>query len=141
MWSLGIVLYEMCTLKCPFDAANLNGLVLKIIRGVYAPLPGHFSGALRELVGQLLTREPKARPSINALLRIKYIKDRIGKFLDASLHAEEFSHTVMHGARVALDLAKPPAHKAHGQGVNKPAPDKPAPGGAPLAGVRPGGKS
>jgi NIMA (never in mitosis gene a)-related kinase len=49
MWSLGIVLYEMCTLKCPFDASNLNGLVLKIIRGVYAPLPGQFSGALRQL--------------------------------------------------------------------------------------------
>ncbi len=30
IWSLGIVLYELCTLKCPFDASNLQGLVLEI---------------------------------------------------------------------------------------------------------------
>ena len=31
VWSLGIILYELCTLKHPFNADNLLGLVYKIV--------------------------------------------------------------------------------------------------------------
>jgi NIMA (never in mitosis gene a)-related kinase len=33
MWSLGVVLYELCSLKPPFDADNLPMLALKIVDG------------------------------------------------------------------------------------------------------------
>ena len=39
VWSMGIMLYEMCGLKPPFDATSLHLLSMKIIRGVYNPLP------------------------------------------------------------------------------------------------------
>jgi NIMA (never in mitosis gene a)-related kinase len=39
VWSLGCILYELCTLKHAFDAQNLKLLVLKIIRGTYPPIP------------------------------------------------------------------------------------------------------
>ena len=97
IWSLGVVLYEMCTLKCPFDAKNLNGLVLKIIRAVFEPVPLHLSSACRELVSTLLKKDPKTRPNINQVLRMPYIQARISSFLDESLRQEEFSHTVLHG--------------------------------------------
>eukprot|EP00961_Rhodomonas_salina_P144539 1946285-Rhodomonas_salina.1 len=35
IWSLGIVLYELCTLRCPFDASNLNGLVSSLCTYAY----------------------------------------------------------------------------------------------------------
>ena len=35
IWSLGVVLYEMCAKKPPFDAKTLPSLALKIIRGNY----------------------------------------------------------------------------------------------------------
>ncbi|EKX31135.1 hypothetical protein GUITHDRAFT_61851, partial [Guillardia theta CCMP2712] len=81
MWSLGIVLYEMCTLKCPFDASNLHGLVLKIIRGVYQPISPHFSPPLKALVASLLQKDPRKRPSINEVLALPYCVARISKFL------------------------------------------------------------
>jgi NIMA (never in mitosis gene a)-related kinase len=135
VWSLGIVLYELCTLKCPFDANNLNGLILKIIRGVYAPVPANLSQPLRSLVSLLLTRVPCSRPNINELLRMRYIKDRIGFFLDESLRKEEFSHTVLHSSTSqpaasapAPDVAsKRPSPSQGVQPIHKPVePAKPA---------------
>ena len=35
VWSLGVLLYEMCALKPPFEANSLHMLALKIVRGVY----------------------------------------------------------------------------------------------------------
>ena len=75
---------------------------------------------------------------------MKYIKDRIGKFLDASLQEEEFSHTVMHGARVALDVCRSGAAAAASH-VRAPkvqgAANKPAAVGAGAGSARAGGKA
>lgn len=35
IWALGCLLYEMCTYKHPFEAANQGSLILKIVRGRY----------------------------------------------------------------------------------------------------------
>jgi NIMA (never in mitosis gene a)-related kinase len=47
VWALGCVLYELASLRHPFEAQNQGALVLKIIRGRYAPLPASFSPSLR----------------------------------------------------------------------------------------------
>ena len=39
VWSLGIVLYEMCAKKPPFDAKTLPALALKIIKGNFNQIP------------------------------------------------------------------------------------------------------
>ena len=54
IWSLGAVLYELCSLKHPFVAESLHFLALKIVRGQYNPIPGHYSRELKNLVGMML---------------------------------------------------------------------------------------
>jgi len=68
IWSLGVLLYEMCALKMPFDAQNLPLLSLKIIKCSYNPLPPNFSKELRNLVNQMLCIDTNKRPNINEVL-------------------------------------------------------------------------
>ena len=68
IWSLGVLLYEMCALKVPFDAQNLPLLSLKIIKCSYNPLPPNFSKDLRNLVNQMLCIDTNKRPHINEVL-------------------------------------------------------------------------
>jgi len=61
IWSLGCVLYELSTLKHAFDGTSLRGLLQKIVRGNYPPLPQLYSPAWRSLVLRsclLLNRDP-----------------------------------------------------------------------------------
>lgn len=77
IWSLGCVLYELCTLKKPFDSNCINGLIIKIISKNPEPIPNCYSKSLKELVKKLLRKNPVKRPSIQEILNLKYIKDKI----------------------------------------------------------------
>lgn len=35
MWSLGVLLYEMCALKPPFNGANIHMLAMQIVNGKF----------------------------------------------------------------------------------------------------------
>lgn len=54
IWSLGILLYEMCALKPPFMSQGIHILVMKIIKGDYQPIPEKYSNDLSILIDSLL---------------------------------------------------------------------------------------
>eukprot|EP00095_Tigriopus_kingsejongensis_P009765 snap_masked-scaffold422_size175911-processed-gene-0.19 protein:Tk09765 transcript:snap_masked-scaffold422_size175911-processed-gene-0.19-mRNA-1 annotation:"hypothetical protein BRAFLDRAFT_205444" len=68
VWALGCILYEMCALKRAFEAPTLPALVLKIMRGKYHPLPGHYSPGLRDFFASLLAVDPGQRPTIPEMM-------------------------------------------------------------------------
>nr|XP_045010710.1 serine/threonine-protein kinase Nek3 [Jaculus jaculus]XP_045010711.1 serine/threonine-protein kinase Nek3 [Jaculus jaculus] len=68
IWSLGCILYELCTLKHPFQANSWKNLILKICQGTVRPLPSHYSYELHFLVKQMFKRSPSQRPSATTLL-------------------------------------------------------------------------
>lgn len=52
VWALGCVLYEMATLKHPFEANSLSALAAKIMRGKYKmPSSAKYSSAFRYVPG------------------------------------------------------------------------------------------
>ena len=63
IWSLGCVLYEMITLLPPFRASSMQALSGKVKRGVFQPIPSHFSEDLRKVVSWCLQVDPRKRPS------------------------------------------------------------------------------
>lgn len=68
IWALGCVLYELTTLKRAFEASNLPALVLKIIRGNFAPIPERYSPELRKLILSMLALDPTKRPGIPEIM-------------------------------------------------------------------------
>ncbi|MGH0117474.1 UNVERIFIED_CONTAM: hypothetical protein FKN15_078168 [Acipenser sinensis] len=108
IWSLGCVLYELCTLKHPFEGSNLRQLVVKICRGHFVPVAPRYSYDLRILVAQLFKISPRDRPSVNSILKKPFLEKLIAKHLSPELIKEEFSHTVLH--RKKPSASKPVGH-------------------------------
>ncbi|KAF6376549.1 NIMA related kinase 5 [Rhinolophus ferrumequinum] len=81
IWSLGCVLYELCTLKHPFEGNNLHQLVLKICQAHFVPVSSRFSHDLQSLISQLFQVSPRDRPSINSILKRPFLENLIAKYL------------------------------------------------------------
>ena len=64
IWALGIILYQLCTYKLPFEANSLPVLALKILKGSFPPIPNQYSKDLKALMLQLLLTDQKKRPSL-----------------------------------------------------------------------------
>ncbi|KAM5311539.1 serine/threonine-protein kinase Nek5 isoform 2-T2 [Glossophaga mutica] len=110
IWSLGCVLYELCTLKHPFEAHNLHQLVLRICRAHVAPVSPRFSWDLRCLISQLFRVSPRDRPSINSILKRPFLENLIAKYSTPEVLQEEFSHPL-------TPRARPPASHCAGEMV------------------------
>ncbi|XP_010634922.1 serine/threonine-protein kinase Nek5 [Fukomys damarensis] len=111
VWSLGCVLYELCTLKHPFEGNNLHQLVLTICQARVAQISPRFSRDLRSLVPQLFKVSPRDRPSVNSILKRPFLEKLIAKYLTPEVIREEFTPTLK-PMRRARSLAAQPAGRA-----------------------------
>lgn len=76
VWALGVILYECCMGKYPFEAQNEGALIRKILRGSYPPVEGPYSSALTQVVAACLTFDPKRRPTTNQLLHNHHVVNK-----------------------------------------------------------------
>jgi NIMA (never in mitosis gene a)-related kinase len=108
IWALGILLYELMTFKMPFNAVSLPLLSIKINRGVYQPPPGTYSSEIKDLLKKCLTLEPEKRPSIDDILQLPLIKNRINNFLNEVQYDQDLFKTM---AKKYKDKKKEERHK------------------------------
>ena len=75
IWALGVVGYELLALAYPFTANNQAALILRILRGGYAPLPeNRYSVGLRGVVDACLQPQPALRPTAAQILELPAAK-------------------------------------------------------------------
>ena len=77
IWMMGCVLYEMATLKKPFDGENLPLLMYNILTKNFAPIPNEYSDNLKGLIAKLLDKDSAKRPSIAEIINYGFIKELI----------------------------------------------------------------
>ena len=117
VWSLGCVIFEICNLKQPFRAANIDLLYEKVQTGVSENWDLRYSKELRTLVSQCLELDFTVRPAAKALLKRPYFETlrAASKYLlkpkhqlpnkedfNEMIHAKRISHS---DCRESLQLA------------------------------------
>ena len=94
IWALGVLLYELMTFQMPFNAVSLPMLSIKINRGVYKAPPSTYSSDIRNLLKKCLTVNPDKRPSIDEILKLPLIKNRINNFLKEVQYDQDLHTTI-----------------------------------------------
>ena len=85
IWSLGVVLYEMCCLKLPFEGNNIAALSIKIMKGKYDPIPNKYSKNMSNLIKNMLNIDQKLRPNITEVMQNPLVKNyAINKYSNKS---------------------------------------------------------
>lgn len=68
IWSLGCIMYEICSLRVPFQAKTYTELQGKIKLGKVEPIPNHYSSHLKELIESCIQVNYQHRPNAWGLL-------------------------------------------------------------------------
>lgn len=118
IWSMGILLFELCALDVPIKAVNLHELYKKIMTFRSVPaIPRQYSQNMKQLISSMLTVDASKRPKITDLLEHPALKSRISKLMDNEEIKEEFDHTVLHHDHILKsEKSNPPSSKG-GMGV------------------------
>ncbi|KAA6377657.1 MAG: putative G2-specific protein kinase nimA [Streblomastix strix] len=77
VWSLGCVLYELCTLQRPFEGFSMSALSKNVREGHYKALPPFYSKEIRSIVDSCLHVDPKSRPSVAQILALPISIEKI----------------------------------------------------------------
>lgn len=81
VWAVGCMLFELCVLRVPFDAQDLNQLVDRIVRGPLPRIPVTYSRELCDLGAELLARDASRRPTAGMILQRPIIQEEIKRML------------------------------------------------------------
>ncbi|CAE7846606.1 nek2, partial [Symbiodinium microadriaticum] len=68
IWSLGCMVYELCSLRPPFTGDSFPALKRAVTCGRYSAMPSKYSTALHRVVANMLRLNPRSRPSADDLL-------------------------------------------------------------------------
>jgi NIMA (never in mitosis gene a)-related kinase len=88
---LGCIFYEIATLNHAFDAQNMKGLVQKILKGTYPPLPEVYSSDFKKLLSEMLIKDPAKRPSIKKILEMPFMKSKIHELFSSTVKIHELN--------------------------------------------------
>lgn len=70
VWSLGVLFYELVSLRYPFTVSNpsMPALTFKILKGIYPELPSSIDSSVKSMIRSMLIITPEQRPSLNSLM-------------------------------------------------------------------------
>jgi NIMA (never in mitosis gene a)-related kinase len=102
IWSMGCVLYEICTLKPPFKGNNLEELYKNVMKGYFEPLPSTYSKDLTSIISSMIRLNPITRPTCNVILNNSKIKELLQQMYDKE-KLKDLGFTINHEGKFVLE--------------------------------------
>ncbi|KAK3589291.1 hypothetical protein CHS0354_026942 [Potamilus streckersoni] len=113
IWSIGCILYELCTLNHAFNGTGLMAVMYKVVEGEPNNLPSTFSPELNNIFRLMLNKDPAKRPAASELLKIPFIAQHLSK-MSADYLAKHPFHDLPGNAKThAEEIAKVLREKSH----------------------------
>ncbi|EDO17411.1 hypothetical protein Kpol_1037p7 [Vanderwaltozyma polyspora DSM 70294] len=101
IWSLGCVIFEMCSLHPPFQAKSYTELQNRIKSGKFDRIPEYYSNGLNAIIHSMVDTNLKSRPSTFELLQD--IQVRTAR---KSLQLERFEKNLLDYERELVNIEK-----------------------------------
>ncbi|GFR81947.1 serine/threonine-protein kinase Nek11 [Elysia marginata] len=112
VWSIGCIMYELCTLEHAFMGQGLMAVMYKIVEKDAPDLPSKYSKNLNEVFKAMLVKEPEKRPSATEVLKLPYISQSLAKMKDMIVEGKQ-SINEEEANREASELAMLLREKSH----------------------------
>ena len=104
IWSLGCVLYEMVTLRCPFREDNMVKLYNKVLVGEYKKIPNNFSEELNWIIEQMINSDINKRFSCDEILNCEIVKKYLDKYMNKNIKC--YSEKRINGYKINKNINK-----------------------------------
>ena len=104
IWSLGCVLYEMVTLRCPFREDNMVKLYNKVLVGEYKKIPNNFSEELNWIIDQMINSDINKRFSCDEILNCEIVKKYLDKYMNKNIKC--YSEKRINGYKINKNINK-----------------------------------
>ncbi|XP_059142130.1 serine/threonine-protein kinase Nek11-like [Physella acuta] len=115
VWSVGCILYEICSLEHAFMGQGLMAVMYKIVEKDPPNLPSKYSPELNEVFKKMVTKDPEKRPSATDVTKFPFIAKNMVKMKETLTEEYKAKHNLNPETadREALELASLLREKSH----------------------------
>lgn len=124
IWSLGVILYQMCHLEQAFVGKSLPDVIFKITKGDMPELSPKFGDGLKNIYDSMLCRDPVKRTSSTDILKTKFVSQLVEKLdlVNVCNNTSSDNTIKFHSNEIAEFLRLPKKKKAVDKSFTPPSP-------------------
>ena len=68
IWALGVILYELCVQRFPWQATEMDELEQKVLNEKFTPLPNYVRPEFQKIIKNCLQKKEDKRPTIDDII-------------------------------------------------------------------------